>query len=814
MFRYGLIVGLSFLLLTNIGCGSDGKDGVDGLDGDAGPQGEQGEQGEKGETGEPGPKGDKGEQGAPGEPGPQGEDGVPGEDGEKGETGPKGDPGETGEPGPQGDAGPQGDPGEPGPQGDKGDPGEPGPRGDAGVPGEDGEDGVDSAIRIVPEASGDACEAGGQRIEVGLDTNDNSVLDDDEVLMSSVVCNGISELLVVSEEAAGDNCASGGQKIEVGYDLDNSGELTGEEIDDSATTYVCNGEDADVEAIYRALWSSQFGDVDSVQEMIAVISDANVEQAPIASETLTLNGIGRTQYNAAAFDEGAAEIVAFNPGTDQIYAINASDAVIDVIDVAADGSLTIGAPISVQTNVPTAKDITSVAYAENTLAVAVTVAETVAVRDPEDANKTIDIDIQKQGFVAFYNVSTATPTFINAVSVGVLPDMVIFTSDGAKALAANEGEPPYDYQEDPEGSISIIERPIAGWSAVTNQHVTTLFFTAFNVGETRQAEFPGDIRHVGPNTSSRSQTLEPEYIAISPDGSTAWVVLQEQNAVAVLDLDTNSITELRSLGYKDAMDPKNALDISDKDDAVSIVSWPIMMMYQPDTIASVAIGGEVYYVTANEGDARDNDWWGWFEEYRIEDLTLDPIAFPNADLWQKRELMGRIKVTDTIGDEDGDGDFDALYTFGARSFSIFDEDGELVYDSGNDFETITAARYGLDFNNDNTESDPDGRSDAKGPEPEALAVGVIDGKTYAFVGLERMGGIMIYDISDPESPIFVNYINNRDMETELDPDHPVDVGDLAPESIRFVASADSPTGSPILIVGNEVSGTVSVLSIE
>lgn len=169
----------------------------------------------------------------------------------------------------------------------------------------------------------------------------------------------------------------------------------------------------------------------------------------------------------------------------------------------------------------------------------------------------------------------------------------------------------------------------------------------------------------------------------------------------------------------------------------------------------------------------------------------------------------------TEGDTDGDGDYDELYSFGTRSFSIWNADtGELIYDSGDDFEQITAEQLGYDgFNNNNTENKGDNRSDDKGPEPEALAVGEVNGHYYAFIGLERTGGIMMYNIDDPTAPEFVEYLLNRDLEVDIETDLE-SAGDLAPEGMAFVDAADSPTGNALLIVGNEVSGTTTVYEVK
>jgi Ca2+-binding RTX toxin-like protein len=229
-------------------------------------------------------------------------------------------------------------------------------------------------------------------------------------------------------------------------------------------------------------------------------------------------------------------------------------------------------------------------------------------------------------------------------------------------------------------------------------------------------------------------------------------------------------------------------------------------MYQPDAIATFAVNGETYIVTANEGDARDYDTFS--EEVRVADLTLDPDAFPNADELQAEAALGRLTVTNTLGDPDGDGDFDQLFSFGARSFSIWDSAGNLVFDSGDDFERITAELLPDNFNSDNDENDSfDSRSDAKGPEPEGVVTGVVDGRTYAFIGLERIGGIMVYDVTDPVSPSFVQYINTRDFEGNAEAGT---AGDLGPEGLVFIAAEDSPTGRPLLAVANEVSGSTTL----
>lgn len=313
----------------------------------------------------------------------------------------------------------------------------------------------------------------------------------------------------------------------------------------------------------------------------------------------------------------------------------------------------------------------------------------------------------------------------------------------------------------------------------------------------------------GSNPSSASQDLEPEYIAVSPDNTTAWAVCQENNAVIKIDLTNNSISAIVALGFKDWMDPNNVMDASNRSSAVEFKNWPIYGMYQPDAMDAFEHNGSNYIVTANEGDARDYD--GFSEEERVEDLTLDPTVFPNAADLQNEDSLGRMNITTTLGDLDGDGDFDELYCYGARSWSVWDENGVLVWDSGSEIGQQTFAAYPNNFNSTNDDNDSfKNRSDDKGAEPEAIEVADLNGSRFCFVGLERMGGVMVYDISNPMAPSFVSYFNNRDFSVDADQSG---AGDLGPEDVKFISAANSPTNSPLLAVASEVSGTLSLYSI-
>ena len=452
--------------------------------------------------------------------------------------------------------------------------------------------------------------------------------------------------------------------------------------------------------------------------------------------------------------EGASEISAYDAATKKLFTVNVESNQISVNDIS-----NLDAPKS-----ETAIDLSpfgapnSVAVYNGKLAVAVEA-------DPK----------QNPGKILVYN--TSDNALLNQYTVGALPDMVIFSKDGKLIISANEGEPNDNYTIDPLGTISIID--------LSDDSVTTLDFTSFNTDEAvLEAE---GFRVFGPG-ATLAQDVEPEYIAVSEDSSTAWVSLQENNGVAKVNLTSKTIDAIYPLGYKDYNAANNMFDASDKDDAIILKNWPVLGMYQPDAIISVNIGGTDYLFSANEGDSRDYD--GFSEEVRVDDLVLDEAAYPVANDFQNEMNLGRLKTTTTIGDTDNDGDVDQIYSYGARSFSVWSGNGNLLYDSGNSIATETLALTPARFN------DGDKRSDDKGAEPEAVDILNIGNQRYIlFVGLERNDQVMLYDVTNPTAPKFMNILSHT--------------GDEGPEGLLVIPAEDSPNGRDLLVVSNEDSGTVS-----
>jgi 2',3'-cyclic-nucleotide 2'-phosphodiesterase/3'-nucleotidase/5'-nucleotidase len=525
--------------------------------------------------------------------------------------------------------------------------------------------------------------------------------------------------------------------------------------------------------------------------VVAASPAAAVFSAP-GDPPFALRPIGT--FHAGAFASGAAEIAAWDPATKRLYSLNNDGGPsIDVISIADPGApIGVGsidlAPYGAVVNSVAVKGGVKLTHGETGTVVAAAV---------QPADRTMP------GKVVFFDTAGA---FLREVGVGALPDMLTFTPDGRKVLVANEGEPNDAYTVDPEGTVSVINLRV-GIKRIGRVNVHTLRFNDFNAGRGRHDELDPRIRIFGPNASV-AQDLEPEYITVSADSKRAWVTLQENNALAEINLRTRRVTRLIALGFKEHSAPGNGIDASDRDDSISIANWPVKGMYQPDAIGSFATGGGTYLVTANEGDARD--YGGLAEESRVGALDLDPGAFPDAEALQEQAALGRLTVTTANGDVGGDSDYDELYAFGARSFSIWSADGDLVFDSGDALERITAGALPVHFNSDEDDNDSfDSRSDNKGPEPEGLALGEIGGRTYAFIGLERIGGMVVFDVSDPAAPSFVQYVTSRDF---LGDPEAGTAGDLAPEGVLFIPASESPNGRALVVTANEISGTVTIFS--
>ncbi len=502
----------------------------------------------------------------------------------------------------------------------------------------------------------------------------------------------------------------------------------------------------------------------------------NDKPAPVPSQQISLNYIG--SFDPSGTNTSSTEIVVHDPATQRLFTISSVTDVFDIINFSNPNQ-----PSVVNTiNMAPYGGITSIAVKNGIIAAA-----------------SPNINPQQNGSVVFFDING---NFLKQVTVGALPDMIAFSPDGTKVMTANEGEPNDAYTVDPEGTISIID--ISGGIAnLAQSNVTTLNFNAFD-SQVATLTATG-LRKVRTN-NTLSQDLEPEYITISADSQKAWVTLQENNAVAEVNLASKTIAGIWGLGKKDMSIPGNGFDASDNNGEILIANWPVKAYYTPDAVQNYKIGNTNYIVTANEGDEKDLSGFSERTTVGASTYTLDPAVFPQASVLKASYNLGRFRVSNATGNTDGDADFEEMAALGARSFSIFNADTrQIVYDSGDRFERYIAANHPLIFNADNESNTVKSRSRAKGPEPEGIALGNINGQTYAFITLERTGGVMVYNITDPNNPTFTDYKHSR-MTSAYG-------GDNGPEGITYIAPSNTTTGKGYVIVANEISGTLSMYEV-
>ena len=481
-----------------------------------------------------------------------------------------------------------------------------------------------------------------------------------------------------------------------------------------------------------------------------------------------------SSYSTGYTDEdgGVAEIVKFNKENSCMYLVSGKTQTLDIVKVNTDGSTELVKKVDIAdlgtVNGFSAGDITSVDVNTDRGLVAI------AVQNADYTKNGVIVTLDYEGnFVAKYEA-------------GVQPDMVTFSPNGNYILSANEGEPREGYEAaDPMGSVTVVDL----------SKNTTAAYTFESLDSSRDALVAGGV--LLKSGAAPSVDLEPEFIAVSSDSKTAYVTLQENNAIAALDLTSGAWKYVKGLGFKDHSAEGNALDL-DQDGKIDIRNEDVYGVYMPDGISVVTIGGKDYLITANEGDARE---WGDYANIDSSKLIL-------SDGEKAGKKVEYLDTSKTDGLEAG-----KTYILGGRSFSIWNADTlEQIFDSGDDFEVITAAEFPEYFNSGHDEAGLDERSHKKGVEPESVSILENNGKVYAIVGLERMGGIMVYDISDPDKAVYADYLNVRGFsETVTDLDR---LGDLGPEGICTISAKDSPTGNAMILVANEISGTVTVAQME
>ncbi|RFB15316.1 Ig domain-containing protein [Bacillus sp. HNG] len=527
--------------------------------------------------------------------------------------------------------------------------------------------------------------------------------------------------------------------------------------------------------------------------LISSVSPINSNLAHAKTDIPNSNGIKKIAgYSMGVTNEdgGVAEIVKYNAANQKFYAINGHGQTIDIVSLKELASTGTVQELQKEKSINIADVVNSDTFTYGDLtSIDINSPQNIIVAAVQEA------DYTKNGKIVVMNQNGEVQKTFDA---GVQPDMVKITSNGKYILSANEGEPREGLNaKDPEGSITIVD--------TTSGKVTQLTFD-----DTSVIDDDVHIRNNGTKEDAR-RDFEPEYIAISKDNRKAYVTLQENNAIATIDIKKGKVLSVKSLGYKDHSMSGNELDAV-RNGKIEFERLPILGAYMPDGIAHVTIRGVDYLITANEGDAtewpEDDSTFINVEDFKVvkNNITLNTSLFKGMTAEEAQTAFDRMKASTDYDKLEvlTDRGNDAIYTLGGRSFSIWNADTmELVYDSGSDFETITAELLPEGFNWSNDDDAFEKRSSKKGPEPEDVKVGMIGNQVYAFVGLERIGGVMTYNITAPQNPQFANYINTRDFSQAI-------AGDVAPEGLEFIAHNESPTGNPLVLVGNEVSGTVSV----
>lgn len=425
--------------------------------------------------------------------------------------------------------------------------------------------------------------------------------------------------------------------------------------------------------------------------------------------------------------------------------------------------------------------------------------------------------------------------YINHVAAGVQPDMIVTSPDGKFVMTANEGEPRSAYTDgntvavqfgpeahniehsypansgwnfnyDPVGSVTLVDlreiNTIEQLATITNEQVVNhIGFEEWDTPEAMEQLRENEVIWKMGNVPSRD--FEPEYIAFSADSQTAFVVLQENNAIAHFDMKTQSFISIEGIGFIDhsLLGNEINLNVNHIDIRTERGVWGVP---QPDGIVAIEINGIQYILTANEGDARE---WDYYPNPAI-DGSANRARYNN---FRRSFINGADEVENHVNEMHYvlNERIDEWFLFGSRSFSIIRaEDNEMVFDSGSDFERITAEIFPTIFNAQNRDHVFGTRSSRKGPEPESVKAMEIEGRYFAFIGLERIGGLMMYDITDTSNPSFVDYLNLRNPKI-----NDMNAGDLGAEGLFVISATDSPTGTPLVLVANEVSGTVSVIEI-
>ena len=513
-----------------------------------------------------------------------------------------------------------------------------------------------------------------------------------------------------------------------------------------------------------------------------------------------------TEISSISLDgEGSGEIATFHPGSKRIFATNGVKNAIDIFDIS-----NVAAPKKVGSVslAPYGNDVTSVAAGRDVVVAAVLVSEKFsATGAPTTPNGKLVV-FDTNGKVL------SSPDIL-----GVLPDAVTFAPNGTTALVAIEAslvcakddpattakeDTDYSKASDPEGGVSIVD--------LSNPAAPVVKFAGFSQFNVAQMRAKGIA--LSSVVNSVAKDFEPELIT-AVDNTYAYVTIQEANAIGKLNIETASFESItRAFESKLSL---TARDTSDRDSGAGPRNYAnVVGASQPDAIAGFKIGSGHYFVTANEGDAREYTCLN--DDLRGSSLKVDSRRFPTWSALSASAALGRAKVNPNIGDKDGDGDIDTIHLRGSNSMTMY-RNGMVLWDSGDLLDQIQISAFGVANINGSHSLSSDkstmnyvgqDRSDDKGSEPEGVAVGMVGDRRVAILGLERMTALVVFDITEPRSPVFQEWLQM--LPAKATPAK--DVKHFSPEGIVFVPADKSPSGKALFITSYELSGSLSIHQIE
>ncbi len=499
--------------------------------------------------------------------------------------------------------------------------------------------------------------------------------------------------------------------------------------------------------------------------------------------------LGNVLTPLATLSMKTAEIAAFMPGNNMLFVVG-GEKIVEVVDLSNPGLPKKVAEVQVPGN-----------------------ASSVTVHGDLVAVSLLDDEEWRDGQVQVMRYADSLEV-VGLYKVCSQPDMIKFTPDGKNLLVACEGSPSADFSEDPEGGIAVLSVAKAGDADLWKQAEYTV--ARFDKLDTNALKKAG-VR--APGVQGFVKSLEPEYITVSEDSRWAWVSLQENNAIARLDIKARKVKNVFPLGYLDYSSGATVDAVSNG--LIEMKKYPLRGLRQPDGIASFAIGDKHYVLTANEG-APVNDYKAWTDVTTpmmlAEQGRLNRQVFTDSLLNELKDLTVSGLERTCDGERNKSTACKHMNVFGSRSMSIFDgKTGRLVWDTYDTFERVLA-KIAPEYFNWNAKKEKvkmDKRSSDKGCEPENVTVGEVGYRRYAFVGLERTSGIMVIDVTEAETPRYIKAPKPEEYKGPKVVDYYLDPLDRGPEGVLFIPADKSPLANQaLLIVGYEYSKTLTIYTVK